>query len=275
MLRNILAFALFKHLTNSKQNTSCITLISLQKTWNGTWYDYQGECDLVFLHAPNFHVAEDKGGETLALDIHVRTKVRYDYSYIESAVVRLGEDTLQVDSFGQYYLNSVSGADLPAQLAGFPVTHTRPNDKQHIFTIDLGFEESLVVSNFKDMVSIKVGNADESRFHGSVGLMGEFGGKGRLLARDGVTTMEDPNSLGQEWQVRNDEDMLFQVSREPQYPKECILPATTAKKSLRFGQSITRSAAEKACAHWKDNKEACVSDVMKTGDLDLAIVDGF
>jgi len=230
-----------------------------------------GQCDLVLLHAPNFHVMNEAAGEALTLDIHVRTKVRYDYSYIESAVVRLGEDTLQVDSYGGYFLNGVSGASLPAMLSGFPVTHIQPDDKQHFFTIELGPGEDLVLSAFKDMVSVKVDNADESRFHGSAGLMGEFDGQRRLLGRDGVRVIPEPNSLGEEWQVRDDEDMLFQVSRSPQYPKKCIFPdAAAAKKSRRLGHSVARKVAEKACSHWKENKMACINDVMKTGDVDLA-----
>ncbi|CAB9512707.1 Glycoside hydrolase Family 5 [Seminavis robusta] len=58
-------------------------------TWNGKMYDYMGACDLVLLHAPNF-----KDNNT-ALDIHIRTKTRYDYSYIETAAVQIGEDILE------------------------------------------------------------------------------------------------------------------------------------------------------------------------------------
>ena len=236
---------------------------------------------MVFLHAPYFHsrTTQSIEEEDLALDIQVRTKGRYGYSYIESAVVRIGEDKLQVDSFGGYYLDGISGADLTsADLGGFPVTHTQPNDKQHVFRIDLGPGEDLIISTFKDMVSVKVDNADQSRFVDSVGLMGEFGGKGRLVGRDGVTEMTDPNALGQEWQVRDNEDMLFQVAQAPQYPDRCILPDTEASgtKNHRLGgdgrakKPIDRSAAEKACAHWKENQENCIADVTKTGDIDIA-----
>lgn len=224
---------------------------------------------MVLLQAPYFHHTKD--GEAMALKINVRTKARYDYSFIESAVLQLGESTLQVDSFGQYFLDGVSGADLPATFAGFPVIHSQPNEKQHVFKIDLGHGEDVIISTFKDMVSVKLDNADESRFHASVGLMGEFGGKGRLLARDGVTIVDDPNLLGQEWQVREEEDMLFQVARAPQHPQKCILPdPDAAEKNQRLGHTVALKVAEQACAHWTSNKAGCISDVMKTGDVDLA-----
>ncbi|CAB9516269.1 unknown protein [Seminavis robusta] len=38
-------------------------------TWTGQLYDYQGECDLVLLSAPNL--------EHGSLDIHIRTRIRY------------------------------------------------------------------------------------------------------------------------------------------------------------------------------------------------------
>lgn len=53
------------------------------KTWGGNWYDFMGECDLVFTDAPNFAV-------DMPMKIHIRTKARYDYSFIESAVVMIG-----------------------------------------------------------------------------------------------------------------------------------------------------------------------------------------
>lgn len=104
--------------------------------------------------------------------------------------------------------------------------------------------------------------------------MGEFG-TGKLLARDGVTVMDEPNTIGEEWQVRDSEDMLFQVARAPQYPGKCIIPNVTTTKTRRLGESITRDAAEKACAGWKENKILCIQDVIATGDLDLAAAGPF
>ena len=49
-----------------------------------------GECDLVLVHIDDFQ-------NGLPLDIHIRTKIRYeDYSYIESAAIKIGDDILEV-----------------------------------------------------------------------------------------------------------------------------------------------------------------------------------
>ena len=103
---------------------------------------------------------------------------------------------------------------------------------------------------------------------------------GQLLGRDGKTVFEDPNDLATEWQFREDLDgpMLFGASRHPQFPEKCILPNTAKKESrraLRAESTISRQAAEKACAHRIDNKEGCIHDVIATGDLELAYVGGF
>jgi hypothetical protein len=45
------------------------------KLFNGEYYDFHGQCDLMMVHAPNF--AHDLG-----LDVHIRTKIRYGYSFI-------------------------------------------------------------------------------------------------------------------------------------------------------------------------------------------------
>ena len=54
------------------------------------------------------------------MDIHVRTKIFADeFSYIESAAIRLGNDVLVVYSYGDYSVNGVSGATMPHKLGGY------------------------------------------------------------------------------------------------------------------------------------------------------------
>jgi hypothetical protein len=55
---------------------------------------------MVMVSAPDFQ-------QGLGLQVHIRTTIRYQYSYIESLAVRIGEDTLQVSSFGEYSFNGV------------------------------------------------------------------------------------------------------------------------------------------------------------------------
>jgi hypothetical protein len=84
------------------------------KTWSGDWYDFHGICDLVLLDAPDFN-------NGMGLTIHVRTKPRYEYSFIESATLKIGDDVLEVGAWGNYILNGVSRPDLPETMssAGF------------------------------------------------------------------------------------------------------------------------------------------------------------
>ena len=108
-------------------------------------------------------------------------------------------------------------------------------------------------------------------------MLGDFD-TGRLLARDGRTVVKDRNDIAKEWQVREDEPMLFQSIQYPQHPQECVLPTepTRKKESRRLGESVARAAAAKACAQWReDEKDLCIKDVLATGDLELAQAGSF
>jgi hypothetical protein len=236
------------------------------KTWHGDWYDYMGACDLKLLRAPEF----DDGK---ALDIDIRTKIRMDYSFIESAALKIGDDVLEVSSWGQYYVNGVEGAEMPATISGFPVTHNAPTKKIHIFEVEVSRGEKIVLKTFKDMVSVKMENADGIRYLKSGGMMGDYN-SGRMVARDGKTIISSPDVLASEWQIRQNEPMLFNTVKGPQHPEKCILPDPTAKQGRRLGESLAITAAEEACAN-AENKAGCVHDVLATGDLDLASAGAF
>jgi hypothetical protein len=241
------------------------------KTWRGHHFDYHGECDLVLIHSSKF-------GSGLGLDVHIRTKMRRDMSYISAAVLRMGTDTLEVESQGVYYLNGVLNADLPDEFSGFAFSHTQPTEKQHVFEIYMGGRERLKLKTYKDFVSVLVEQAQGKHFGDSVGLMGDFGG-GRMLARDGKTVLDDPNTFGQEWQVLDTEPTLFQTLRFPQHPMECTKPTPMQTSQLRRRLSesspIAELAAEKACEHWGEGKDDCVFDVLTTGDLEMAVVGAY
>ena len=230
-----------------------------------------GACDLKLLTAPFF--APD-----LVLDIDIRTTIRYQYSYIESAVVKIGESTLEVTSFGGYMLDGVSRAEMPNKLAGFAVDHFQPSKNIHIFEIALNDNEKLVIKTFKDMVSVKLHGAKPDRFHGSQGMLGAYDSNGLMLARDGATILEDGNAFAAEWQIRDSEPMVFQTARAPQFPEACQLPTMTQEESRRrlAESSITMEAAEEACASWpKESISGCIHDVLATEDLELAAAGAF
>ena len=248
------------------------------KTWAGNDFDFMGECDLVLLDAPDFN-------NGLGLHIDVRTTIRYDYSYIESAALRIGEDILEVESFGEYAVNGVESANLDF-LGGYEIVHTIRDEKVKIFEVIISEADDfkIVISTFKDMVNVKIVGHVEALGLGS-GMMGSTS-TGTMLGRDGrimdLSTDEGINAFGYEWQVTKDEPMLFRTARFPQASKgeKCVLPDASTKQSLRrrlAESGVSRAAAENACAYLKtaNERKNCVLDVLEMGDLDAAQAGAF
>jgi hypothetical protein len=241
-------------------------------TWRGQHYDYHGECDLVLLHNADFESG-------LGLDVHIRTKIRRDFSYISSAVLRIGKDVLEVASQGVYWFNGALNADVPAEFSGFAFSHTQPTDKQHVFEVHLGGRERIKLKTYKDFVSVLIEQGKSENFLHSVGLMGDFT-RGHMIARDGKTVIDDANAFGQEWQVLGTEPSLFQTVRLPQHPNLCTMPtpvqASQLRRRLLETSSVDEAAAEKACEHWgEQGKDDCVFDVLTTGDLEMAVAGAY
>jgi cysteine-rich repeat protein len=239
------------------------------KTWRGHHYDFHGECDLVFLHSSAF-------ASGLGLDVHIRTQIRRDMSFITSAAIRIGTEILEVESQGVYYLNGEYGAALPNKFSGFAFSHTQLTKKQHVFEVYLGGRERIKIKTYNDFVSVLIEQGQIEHFGDSVGLMGDFG-RGRMLARDGRTVLDNENEFGQEWQVLVTEPSLFQTPFLPQDNQECTLPSPMVQASQlrRRLSSIDHIAAEEACEHWGDGKADCVFDVLTTGDLEMAMAGAY
>lgn len=101
--------------------------------------------------------------------------------------------------------------------------------------------------------------------------MGEWG-TGKKLARDGTSELEDATEFALEWQVRSNDDtepMLFMDSRFPQFPTTCTPPEAMPRQN-GLGASLMKKEAEEACAHWQDDKEDCIFDVIAVGDTSVA-----
>jgi hypothetical protein len=241
------------------------------KTWRGKRFDFHGECDLVLLHSSAFESG-------LGLDVHIRTKIRSDMSYISSAALRIGLNVLEVESQGIYYLNGVLSATLPAEFSGFAFSHMQPTDKQHVFEVYLGGRERIKIKTYKDFVSVLIEQGKSEHFLHSVGLMGDFR-NGDKIARDVKTVLDDANAFGQEWQVLDTEPSLFHALRLPQHPQKCIMPTPAQVSQLRRRLAETSSAdelaAEKVCAHWGEGKDDCIFDVLTTGDLEMAVMGAY
>ena len=70
--------------------------------------------------------------------------------------------------------------------------------------------------------------------------------------------------------VRDTEISLFQATNFPAHPTKCAMPSPQNAEIRRLGESIGVDAAEKACAHWGDNKDLCVFDVLAMNDFEVA-----
>lgn len=221
-----------------------------------------GACDLVLLSAPNSVDNKD-------LTLLARTTIRYAYSFIETAAIKIGDSVLEVSSFGQHSLDGVDNA-LAASDGGrltlddYPISYKKVDEKKHVFEIVLSESETITLYTFKDLVGIRMSNEASREFFGTdaTGIMGSMDGK--LLGRDGVTDMSaDTDAFGQEWQVRPEVDgNFFQKSRAPQYPEKCIMPSATTKQVRRLGESSLQvEAAETACGRFSgDRFENCIYD---------------
>ena len=239
--------------------------------WNGHKYDFHGGCDLVLLQAPDYNDGQ-------GLYIHIRTKIVRWWSYVDSAVVQIGDDTLEVMGGVEnkrYFVNGKPGAALeasgmmPFTIGGHNVRYRHLNDKQFQFKIFLEDGQNVVFKAVKDFMRVDIENPTEEAFGSSVGLMGSFS-EGKMLARDGVTILEDANDFGQEWQVLLTEPMLFHNVEGVQHPEACAMPTVTEEKR-RLEGSISREQAEIACSKVSPDEMAdCVFDVMATNDIDVA-----
>ena len=82
--------------------------------------------------------------------------------------------------------------------------------------------------------------------------------------------------MGAEWQVTDNEAMLFHEVRSPQYPQKCILPVTAEssrrnRRRLRSTSTISIEQAQNACGDSSDQMyDFCIEDVLRTGDILIA-----
>lgn len=238
--------------------------------WNGDKFDFHGGCDLVLIQNPDFNDGQ-------GLYIHIRTKIERWWSYVESAVVQIGSDTLEVMGGVEnkrYFVNGQAGpkldvsGNMPFTISGYLVEYRHLSDTQFQLKIFLQNGQNVVLKAVKDFMRVDVENPTAEFFGNSVGLMGSEGGL--KLARDGVTIIDDPIEFGMEWQVRDSEPMLFHNVEGVQHPEACAMP-TVSEEKRRLEGSISRDMAEKACASVPASwLEDCIFDVLATNDIDMA-----
>ena len=221
------------------------------------------------------------------MDIHIRTKIDTWWSYIETAVLRIGKDRFEVQGGDglKYWFNDNPGRPNPSEkralgrkMAGqYKIRFHQLNDRQHQFKVELNNGDKVVFKTFKEFVRVNVEtkNAYSKDFASSVGLMGTYP-SGLHMSRDNSTVVEDVNEFGNLWQVQPaKEGMLFHTVDGPQHPQhQCTMPTVTesSRKQRRLGEAlITQEDAELACARVNpSDRDACVFDVLATNDKDMA-----
>jgi len=243
------------------------------KTWVGEKYDFHGVCDLVMLSNPGF----DNGR---GMHIHIRNKRTRVWSYISTAAVSIGKETLQIvggaDS-NTYFLNGVeqdadsnNSAGVLDNFAGHKLEYERISDVSVEYRVLLKSGSSIVFKTWNGLVSVKMYNPMKEDFDGSLGLLGSYP-NGAKLARDNVTIISDTNTFGQEWQVIDTEPKLFNEREGPQFPTKCDIPDSSDMRRRLASSSITIETANTACALvGADEKDLCIFDVLATNNIESA-----
>jgi len=236
------------------------------KTWDGELFDFHGVCDLVLVSNPEF----DNG---VGLDIHIRTKKTRQWSYIDSAAVRIGDNILEVrgGKKNALWINGIQGNGKTDELtiSNYSIEHQHINEKSEKIVIDLGDDERIIFKTWNSYVSTKIENSQQNNFVGSVGLMGSFP-TGLKIGREN-SIIDDINTFGQEWQVLSTEKNLFHDIEGPQHPQHCEIPSSVEMRRRLASSLMTVKEAEKACIGVdSEDKELCIFDVMATNDLSSA-----
>ena len=218
------------------------------------------------------------------MKIHIRTKIVSWWSYVESAVIQIGDDTLEVmGGFKEkkYWVNGkpgpkvVDSSAMPFTIGGHKVRFRVRSDTQFQFKVFLENRQEIILRAVEDFMKVDIEHHTAEAFDTVKGLMGTYN-EGDMLARDGVTILEDANQFGMEWQVQQDEPKLFREVSAVQAPMQCKMPTMTAsaKRNLRrrLGEIlITSEDAALACARVSPiQRDACIFDVLATNDEGVA-----
>jgi hypothetical protein len=245
------------------------------KTWQGEHFEYHGQCDMVLTKDHGF-----AGG--LGLEVQIRTKLVRYWSYIQRAAVRIGNDILEIEGSldpenrdSHFWIN-LEYHGKATSIGGFPLSIKSNGANKRSFEIDLSSKfpgQKIVFSAFREFVRVDFKASTAEAFGNTVGMLGNFR-TGDLLARDGKTKIDEFVTLGNEWQLLPSDDMLFQDSDEPQFPRRCLLPEDPqGQRRRRLSEStISVEEAEAACSKVSGDKldiKDCVYDILATQDLDM------
>lgn len=167
------------------------------------------------------------------------------------------------------------------EIKGNDLIETEMESSRTWYYINLkGNNRAVVISNFKTMLSVDV----HGQYNDMNGLLGTSNLSG-LIGRDGVKQYNkdtEYNLMGMDWQVRDNDNMLFREALGPQYPESCLLPSKEemSRRQQRHLRSKTSALfdhqAKQACSnHSQDVFNMCYQDVLLSGDLDMAYAYAF
>ena len=230
------------------------------ESWSKQKYDFQGICDLVLLHSVEY-------GNFSGLDINIRTSEKDDTSYISTAVVKIGDDKIEIHEDGSYYFNDVWNVPLPDTFSDSMLSYTIVDGWLPQWTITSPRGGVIFIQIFNVMVDIKLSGFLNETLADSRGLMGDFK-TGFLVGRSGKW-MFDVEAFGAEWQVRDFEPMLFHDKRVPQYPNKCQMPDPDAvEERIAELSRVELNAANASCKGTGKYYKACVLDTRLTGNME-------
>mmetsp|Transcript_11083 Transcript_11083/g.26338 ORF Transcript_11083/g.26338 Transcript_11083/m.26338 type:complete len:167 (-) Transcript_11083:90-590(-) len=149
-----------------------------------------------------------------------------------------------------------------------------PHSRRHI--IHMGDGEKIFIDNFKEYVNVFLEKPRSNDFELTTGMWGTFGAHGSMMARDGITIIEDGDAFGNEWQVHPTDPQLFHIIDGPQYPAKCIMPEklTADQRHLRaMSKQVSEDDAKKACSKVSAGRmQNCIADVFGSDNLDMAAI---
>jgi len=247
------------------------------KSWVGEHFEFHGQCDLI--------LARDDGfADGLGLDVQIRTKLVRYWSYVKQVAILIGDDILEIEgdadqeeTLAKYWVNFEFQPKIKTLGGIFPVEmiHGSGRFRKHHITIDLSAKYpgvKIYISTYKEFIRVDFLNTSEEAFGNVDGILGNYK-TGKTVARDGQTVINDFNDLGNEWQVRPSDNVLFHDVANPQFPQRCVLPEDPQGKRRRRLEesSVSLEDAEKACAKLADelDRKECVYDIIATQDLDM------
>lgn len=195
-------------------------------------------------------------------------------SYVDSAVVRIGADTLEIkggDSFPWFWVNGEPDKEgdfnhRAKKSIGGCQAHLSEDKKRRKALIHLTNGEQVMLKAFGEFIRVDVTHVNGENWIGALGMMGRFP-DGNHVGRDGMTVIEDVNDFGMEWQVKGNDPILFHEAGGVKSPGKCALPDNKMHSKMikrRLGSGMARSKAEEACSDItiKEEFDDCVADVI-------------